>query len=378
MLARMGVGVYLIFGQDEFLVAQNARELLDELVPAEERTLGLEIIEGAADTVEAAVSAAMRCMQALETVGFFDRRKVVWFREVSFLTDTVVGRSDLVKEKVNELGALIKRGLMAGQTLVVTAGKVDKRYAFYKACKEAGELREFAVPDKPYKVEREARGRIREMLGKAGLKMGAAALEAFVARVGTDTRQIANEIEKLSVYVGDRRDVTLEDIEAVTTSSREALAWDLADAFGRRELGRALAVLRRLLFQKESPIGLLVVLGNRIRELMLYREALDNGWLTVRGQGERVQAGWGEVPAEVDRILSEELGRDPRATHPYRTALLARQAGGFTSEELLACQQSVMDAHEEAVSSRLDSGVIIELLLCRLLAAKPKAATRTM
>ena len=69
---------------------------------------------------------------------------------------------------------------------------------------------------------------------------------AFLEKVGADTRKIVSEIEKLAVFMGTRKAVQVGDVKAITSASRGALAWDLADAFGKRELARAMQILRQL------------------------------------------------------------------------------------------------------------------------------------
>ena len=145
-------------------------------------------------------------------------------------------------------------------------------------------------------------------------KTRGAALEFFLDRVGFDSRQIVNELEKLLSYTGGRKKITAADVKAITSSSRSALAWDLADAVGNQDLKEATAVLRQLLFQKEEPIGLMVLLEARVRELLLYRQALDAGWLREKSSYGKRAYQWGEVPADVEnhRVFP------PRGRAPWR------------------------------------------------------------
>ena len=363
----MGSSVYLIFGEDEYAVSSKARAIAESLLPPDDRTLGLEVIDGAAETVEAAGQVMATCMEALETVGFMGGKKVVWLRDVSFLADNVVGRSETVKEGVARLEELVNRGLPRGTVFLVTAPKVDKRFAFFKVCKARAEIHEFAISEKAWQSEAQTKERVREILRETGLQMDEDALNVFLSRSGTDGRQMANEIEKLSLLVGKGKCVSVDDVRSLTSTSRSALAWDLADAFGKRELGGSLDVLRRLIFQKEQPIGLIILLQSRIRELMLYREALDKGWVWERQGSKGSGFGWSELPAEVDARFTQELNKDPRATHPFRVGVLAGQAKRFSQRELRRCQKAVVDAHREMVSSRVPPPIILELLLIRML-----------
>lgn len=360
--------IYLIFGDDEFPVSVKAKEVVQSLVPPEEQTFGLEVMEAKADTVDQAVGALRGCLEALQTPGFLGAGKVVWLNDANFFSDTIVARSERVKSLVVELAAIIKAGLLSGQKLVITSAKVDKRSAFYKACKANAEIQEFSIPAKTYKTEQHARERAAVELKRLELKMTQEVLHAFVERVGTESRQIANEIEKLAVFMGSRREVRLEDIDEVVCASRQLAVWDLADAVGERDLPRALKALRQLLFQKESPIGLVVSLQNRLNQLIIFREALDNGWLRLGGSEKWRTVDW-NMPKDIEKMFSSLEERDPRNIHPYRAAKLAVQARKFSSSELSSCRKLAIKTHEQLVSSAVPEQLIFEILLIKLLAA---------
>ena len=358
----MAASVFLIYGDDEYRVSEKARQVVDALVPVEDRAFGLEIIEGRCDTAAEAEEALNRTLEAIRTVGFLSSRKTVWLRDANFLADGNVARSDLVKSRLAVLVEEIKSGLSSGHTFVLTSPKVDGRSSLAKVCGRMGEAHELSIPDKGYLAEKMAVKTLGENLQKMGLDMPQEARDVFLAKVGTDTRQLINELDKLCAYLGDRRRAELEDVEAITSSSRGALAWDLADAFGKRQLPQALVVLRRLLFRKESPVGLIMAIESRIRDLMVYREALDQGWLRA---GRNVR--W-TVPPEVDDLLSNAFDRDPRAAHPFRAGLLASQAQGFSMPHLKRCHRAVREAHKKLVSRSVPRDLVLEILLLRLLA----------
>jgi DNA polymerase III subunit delta len=360
--------VYFIYGNDEYLVSAKAKQIVSGLVPESERMLKLDVVDGAVDTVDTAVTAINACLAALQSLGLFSTEKVVWLQNASFFADNRTGKSATVQEHVLRLVALIKAGLPPGQVLVISAPGVDKRRAFFKACKVAAELHEFSVPEKSYQSDRVAAEKLDQMLANAGLQMSSRAKVAFLEKVGVDTRQLVNEVEKLAVYVGEDKRIDMEQVSAIVSSSREALAWDLADAFGKRELSRALAILRQLIFQKENVIGLVMGLENRIRELLIYREALERGWLVNKsGYGGRSSLAWGDVGPEVEQVFAEYMVRDPRKIHPFRVTLLAEQARKFSRKRLTYCLEQVTQAHAKLVSSRIPQEMTLEFLLIRML-----------
>jgi DNA polymerase-3 subunit delta len=357
----MPTSAYLICGEDEFLVSAKARELLDKWVPPEDRAFGLETLDGRASTMDEALLVLRKCDEALRTVGFMANSKVVWLNGVNFLQDNVVGRTDTVKEAAAEFARSLK-SLPPGQTLIVTAGKVDKRFAFFKAFKEVGEIHAYDLPEKVHQADASAREHLGEILAQAGLKMASEVAGFFIQKVGTDTRQIVNEVEKLGLYLGDRREITVTDIQAITSASRSAIVWDLADQTAGRDLQGALGVLRQLLFQKESPIGLLIGLQGRWRELLIYREAMDRKWFQMQGRN----GAWLELPPEAEKVFAEDFRKDPRDTHPYRAGLLAQQAARFTSRELMDGYLATIQTQQQMVSGSTPEALLMELLILKL------------
>ena len=361
--------LYLIYGDDDYLVGSKTKEILDGLVPDEQKSLMLDVIDGSVEVVDDAVNAVNSCLGALRSPGLFCEEKVVWFKNVNFLYDSRVGRSEAVKTSLGHLADLIKQGLPPGQKLVISATKADKRKAFYKACKAAGELHEFSVPDKAYQADKEAGRRLGDILAAAGIRMDKAAKDLFLAKVGNNTRNLVNEVEKLAVYLGDRTDAGVADVRAIVSSSSEAVAWDLTDAFGLRKLPEALEILRQLIFQKENVIGIIIGLENRIRELIVYREALERGWVRSKG-GYGVS--WSAVEPQFEQLFSAYMSKDPRKIHPFRAGRLVDQARKFSRKRLRYCLREVTRAHAGLVSGSMPQEMTLELLLIKMLAAGTK------
>jgi DNA polymerase III delta subunit len=215
-------------------------------------------------------------------------------------------------------------------------------------------------------VDAQARDRIRQALHARGLGASDAVVEAFLQRVGTDARTIASEADKLAAYLGDRAVVRPEDIRAVTSPGREAAAWDLADAMGGKDLAGTLAELRMLLDQREAPLGLMALLASRFRDLALYREALDKGWLTLRPGARGGQtAEWKCLPPALENACESGVVADPRRVHPYRATCLAVQASLYTAAELARIQGIIVETYERLLSGSVPDALAMELLVLR-------------
>ncbi|MFH0908088.1 MAG: DNA polymerase III subunit delta [bacterium] len=363
--------VHLVCGTDEFLVAANAKKLVDRLCPADQQALGLEIIDGDCDTIDESVAAINATISAVQTVGFFGSTKVVWLRDASFLSEAEPGRFEDVKKKLGELTDEIKGGLIKGQYLVISSTKVHRGKAYYKACQAVGAVHEHNVPEKPRDAEAHAREVAAVAFDAAGLKAGQDVQQAFLARCGTDTRQITLEIDKLRSSLGARTQVTRDDVRRLVSPSREAVGWDLIDAFARRNLGAAVQLLRQLTEQKESAIGMIASLASRIRDLIVLRECMDRRWARIGGGGWKKEVEW-SIPPEGDALIAS-IGKDVRKQHPYRLFLLAEQAQTFTVPELIRCQQLVVETHEAMVTGAVDDALLLETMLVRSIGGQRRA-----
>jgi DNA polymerase-3 subunit delta len=364
--------VHLIYGEDEYSVTEAAKTVVDQVVSEEDREFGLEIVEGNARTSDEAAQAIMRCMESLQTLSLLGGVKLVWFRDCTFLGDSSLGRSETVKERLEQFVRLIKDGLSDGHQLLVSAAKVDKRFAFFKACVAAGTVEEHALASKPYQQDREGMQRLVDVLNEHNLEMAEPVREAFHKKVGNEPRQIVNEVSKLAIFVHGRESVSIDDVDLITSRSSSALAWDLADAAGERDLPGALSILRLLLFQREPAIGLVIALENRYRDLIIFREALDRGWLQLRGGG-RPSAKWTELSADATELLTGELGQAPAKVHPYRLLKLVQQAAQYGLNELVRARRLAVLTHERLVTVSISEEIVLELLLIRLLGGRRQA-----
>ena len=357
--------VYLYLGDDDYPMGEAARALISRLVPPAEQAFGLEIIEGRADSEADALATIKRCREALVTPGFMmTRGKVVWWRSVTFTADALLSANEAVKTAMKDLASVIEAGYAGDATLVMTAPAMDKRSAFYKLASTRFEVREFMLPEKAYQLEQHGRGVILQRLKEQGITADADAVELMLEHVGADSRQIAMETEKLSLYLGEERHATVRDVQAVVSSSLTSVMWDLQDAVGDRNLGSALEVLRDLLASRESEIRIISSIAGRMRDLLLYREALDRGWLRSKGGGVE----WGGVPEAAEAVLATCFKRDPRTVHPFVVGKMAKQARCYALATLRRNQGILMEAYEDLVSSPVPKQTILELMLVRIMA----------
>lgn len=355
--------VHLIYGEDDFLAHQAAEKIVNALCPPEEQALGMETLEGDSSNSDEAIGCIKRCIGALRTVGFFGGRKVVWLRGATFLGSGFRASEEL-KETIAQLKDEFVNGLSPDQFLVISATKIDKRGAFYKACNKVGAVQEFSIPERDYQARPLAEEKARALLTEKGIVMDGQTMERFLSKTGFDTRSIAQEVEKLSLYLGERKTVTPADVAIIVAASKDSATWDLVDAVADRNMALALQVLNQLLFQGDNAVAMIIAIENRFRELALFRDCIDLRILTVSSYGRGANLKWSDHP-KVEELFSG-MTPDPRKIHSFRAGLLAGQAKKYAAAELNERLDWLLNTHQQLVTTGLPGGVLLEILVIRM------------
>ncbi len=358
MTAKKHSPITLLLGDDEYLINQHAKNLIAHILQAD-AAAELETIDGMVTTVGDAERAIRRCKAALQWPGLFSTTRIVWFKNVAFLADSRAAQSETVQTAIGDLVTFLAQGLPDGFSLLITAESIDKRRAFAKTLTKIAMVEEFKRDAKDHAARAAI---VRDTLADNGCSMDPALIPFFCEKVGTDTRRLVGEVQKLCLYAYPETTIGREAIETITSTTTETAFYALANRFCAFDLTGAIRTLHELLFQKQSVIGLITHLESTIRDLLVFREALDQGWVQKRGR----QIVWSNVPPEINQALSK-LDRDPRKLPFFLAGNLAEAAGKFTRKRLDHCLRQIVIAHEKMVSSRVPPELILEVLLVRML-----------
>lgn len=86
---------------------------------------------------------------------------------------------------------------------------------------------------------------------------------------------VANELEKLVLYVGEKKRIGLGDVETMVLAARQRSFYELTDAISARDRARALSVLEAILNTgdgEEAAIGHLYMLSRTFRQMVIIFE----------------------------------------------------------------------------------------------------------
>jgi len=362
--------VVLVCGEDEFAVQRRARELFRQW--SGDGGFGDETIDGAVANSAEALGALARLREALQTLPFFGPTKVVWLRDCNFLGEDRVSTAQDLTAALARLAEDLKRLDWTGVRLLISAGKVDKRRAFYKTLAQIGTVESVAgwSADRPDWVG-QAEDWVRAELRARQQQITDEALARLVAAVGPQPRLLAGEVEKLCLYVGARRRIEAADVEAVCTRNKTARAFALGDALGERNLPQLLRCLDEELWslqseKDKSEIGLLYGLISRVRAMLLAKEMVREGWLRPEPNYFRFKTQWEHLPADklpADRRVS------PLALHPFVLHKALAQSRNYSRVELVRAMQVLLECNRRLVGRGLEKALVLQQALVQIVGA---------
>jgi DNA polymerase-3 subunit delta len=366
----------LICGDDEFAVKQHARQIHQEWC-AEVGGMDHETIEASVSNSGDALKIIARLRESLQTLPFFGNGKVVWLRDCNFLGDERAASTQAVTEALGDLAAELKNFRWGNVRLLISAGKVDKRKSFFKTIEKIGSVESFtawSADDRDWteRAEVAARGGFRSRRKEISEE----ALAELVSRVGPNSRQLDNEVEKLCVFAGDRSKIEFADVNAICSRNKTARAFALGDALGDRDLPRLLRRLDEELWEtrqdpQKSEIGLLYGLISKIRAMLLLKEMLREGWI-------KAEMDYNRFKAQLERVPGDKLPADrrhnPLALNPYVLYKALAQVKKYSAGELVRAMELLLQCNRRLVSSGLDEALVLQQALVQIVAPQPLAA----
>jgi len=251
----------------------------------------------------------------------------------------VVGNADGLSEKGRE--ALLEYMSDPSPTarLLLLFNKLDRRSRLFREAQKRGWVRSCArLPDG--KLAAWLREKARADYGK---DLSMAVARSLVELAGPDMNALVNELEKISLYVGDRRDVRAEDVAEIVSARREPDIWALVEAVADKDERRALSIYSRLIRRRSDAYGVPGLLRWNLNRIWVGKEMLKKG------------------------ASREEIGRSLKISS-YRMNNFIRRARLFEERELYRSYRLLLGTDWQMKSGPGDPRGILERLIIVLCA----------
>lgn len=358
--------LHFVTGSDEAAVRMEAKDLAARLAPADAGEFGIETIELPADTVDCAVEMVDRTIGAIRTLPFFGG-KLVWMKGVTFLKDSVQGRSETVLEALEKLLTALREGLPEGVALLISAPEPDKRRGFYKTLSEVAQT---TVKDKLEMggfgghSEQDLVDWVSDRFSDRGMRIDHQAARVLAARIGPNSGQLQSEITKLATSAGEGSVIGEALVRDLVPVTREGGIFDLSDSIIRRDLTLCLGTLSQLLRQGESAVGiLLAAIVPTVRNLLVTKDLMERHKLKPPSQPQY-------FASELRKLRAEDTAHLPRkkdgTLNTYGIGLAASNAARFGLEHLERAFLACRVANRKLLSGHGSEQTILTELLFRI------------
>ncbi|MDR3765369.1 MAG: DNA polymerase III subunit delta [Acidobacteriota bacterium] len=116
---------------------------------------------------------------------------------------------------------------------------------------------------------------LNEKAAEEGAKIESEAAHELVDSLGGDMMMISNELEKLLLYVGEKKRITLGDVETMVLAAKQRTLYELTDALSSHNRPRALEIMDAMLTTgdgDDAAIGHLYMLARTFRQMLVIQE----------------------------------------------------------------------------------------------------------
>ena len=353
--------VYLFLDCDEYLATQRIRELKAAVGDAELADLNITEWEGNETN-------ASEILGQASMMPFLALRRLILVRGYLAYLEKRMSASKSTESAAHGEAAQLLNGLgdvADSCDLLLVENGLDKRRAIWKGFRIkqqeserevlglqaliAGKKvvqEELATPDAkalPSWIQQRAR--------TLKIAIEPQALQLLATYVGGNLRQLDNELEKLSLYAG-QRPITADDVNLMVSDASEAMIWNLTDALSQRNPAKAMQSLQALRRSDAHPIYLLTMIARQYRVILKVKDAMQSH----RGANE----------FDLSKVVRES---------PYPVKKAMQQANGYTFPELVDVMDRLVVA-DYAMKTGADPETEISLLIAELTQKAPARQSR--
>ena len=244
--------VCFLYGEETFLVDRAVRMLLERAIDPALRDFNFNVFYGNE-------SKGVDILDAAQTLPMFAEQRAV-----------LVKRAEALSAAACEILLPYIQNPAQTTCLILSGTKIDQRKKFFLELKKKGTLVEYKRL-----YDNKISGFIQTEAVAQGKSIEPAAAELLSFLIGNNLQELSSQLEKLVAYAGSRQKIMLDDVRAITSSSKAFSAFELARYLGMKDLQNSLKSLDTLLRNGEESFQIMGALTRHFRQLWRIRELLD-------------------------------------------------------------------------------------------------------
>ena len=241
-------------------------------------------------------------------------------------------------------GSLPKTGVL----IFTVKGDVSEKHPLAKAIQEVGRYVTFAPLEAGNSINRDPLyKKVVEKFETHQKKISPRAFALLRNRTGGDMRTIAEAINKIIDFVGDKHQIDEQDVRNMVTQTTFDNIFDLTDAIAKRATGRALKSLHEVLAGGHEPIVLNAAIASQFRFALQAKLISQRNGKPIGGR-----MSFPDFTKNVFQPLADELADllPKSATYnilkknPYVAYKLFQTLHAFTADELMNALEKILEA----------------------------------
>ncbi len=245
--------VYVIHGTDSFLQDEYRRNIISQIIGDADPQTSVTNFDPTAELSEV--------LDELRTIPFLGPGRVV------IITDAEPFISAYRQNLENYLNSPSKTS-----SLILMVSSFPKNTRLYKLVTKTGEIADCSSPN-----ERNLPGWVSNAAKKRGKKISPEAVQMLIEWRGTDLGALNGEMEKLSLYVGKRETITIDDAVKLVSETAGPGAFALTNAITAGNTPKAIKALSGGLTRPGEQFKLLGMIGWHLRKAMLVQQLILAG-----------------------------------------------------------------------------------------------------
>src|SRR5215813_5741842 len=182
------------------------------------------------------------------------------------------------------------------------------------------------------------------------VKIDQDAARELIDALGADMMLISNELEKLILFVGEKKRITLGDVETMVLAAKQRSLYELTDAISAHDRPRALDTLHAILSSgdgEDAAIGHLYMLARTFRQMLV---VLEKNVRDSRAIWQVLWQGFRVPPFAADDLIRQARRYKSRRELTRALRLIARADAALRSNppsKRLVLEQLVLELASE-------------------------------
>lgn len=173
----------------------------------------------------------------------------------------------------------IEKGFPKDNHLIITTDVINKKHHLFKVISDKGLVVDCSIPKSDRAADKKIQQSVthektRIILKQHNKTMGHNTYNALYEMTGFDLRTFTANLEKLISYIGDREEITENDVAAVLNRTKKDPIYEFTNAIMERNTHDALFFLTSLLTsgEIEHPLQILAAMVNQMRKLLIVKD----------------------------------------------------------------------------------------------------------